>query len=78
MKKQPKNFLVITAVLLIDIAVGFQWGAVKAKADDGLVVTTAIDVIFANLGMTILDFSLILLAIALLVISTMIKSKKEN
>ena len=78
MKKQPKNFLVITAVLLIDIAVGFQWGAVKSKADDGLIVTTAIDVIFANLGMTVLDFSLILLAIALLVISTMIKSKKEN
>lgn len=75
--KHLKNFLVITGLLLISIAIGIQCGAVQAKViTTGLVVSTAVDVIFANLKVTVIDLNIIIFAIILLVVSTMIDTKK--
>ena len=76
--KQVKNFLVITGLLLMDIAIGFQCGAVQAKANEGLEVTNIVDIIFANLSMTVIDVSIFIFGVMFLISSTLIITKKEN
>ena len=73
--KKHKNILVILAILLVDISISSELASYQFYKDNGIIISCGIDLFFNNLGMTIFSLTAMIIAIMLLIISTMINNK---
>ena len=73
--KKHKNILVILAILLVDISISSELASYQFSKDNGIIISCWVDLFFNNLGMTIFSLTTMIIAIMLLVISTMINNK---